>query len=580
MNVEKLSVRDFVWLAAMGVGFVGLSGGAWWASARQDLWVCNGLPGPVRVQIDNDSPLTVPDGQRQSVNLAVGAHTVQVRTPEGKLLAQDHLVVPSHHDLVAYNVLGAMPLYAAAIVYKPEFGSDEKAPDPEFYGGKRLIARNHVNYLFAQPPEQISVSSKDTSKQVRWFVDTLKGGWPSSVRHAHSTGNDRAALELCQVVAGIAPKDEEAQECVVNQTAVAHGYEAARKAAVQALHELPRSLSLHRSYQGVMRILDRTPELRAEYKSLHTQSPQDAMLTALYGRTLAPDAAIPILKEGLNGEGEIVARRGLAVVAQAQGRFKESLVLFEQMAKTDPEYERFVEDRAQALLGLGRPAEALAMAVAYVNERKKTDWRGAVLVAEIVRSGDLKDVDGMQFVQALGKQDEDLGAYMHSYLGEAPVINAFRVGPHIQKVAAIQSTAARDPAAAWSACRDLEPGMLLQLAPVVALLLTAEFERVGDSDTAALLGRQVMALGVPLPALYAYAQDGTTHPELWRLHADALAALDLVHARTVEAEGDDAAPLYKALSKRTILNGVIARAIASWPHPVTPSKVITLRSAR
>lgn len=118
MSTRKMSVKDVATVAGLAATVMGVCFTAWWYTARQTVWLLNGLPGPLVVRVDG-AGRTVNPGDRVDVSVAVGVHTVRVTTLAGGFISEETVVVPARHDVVAYNVLGAMGIYAAGVVYVP-----------------------------------------------------------------------------------------------------------------------------------------------------------------------------------------------------------------------------------------------------------------------------------------------------------------------------------------------------------------------------------------------------------------------------------------------------------------------------
>ena len=133
--------------------------------------------------------------------------------------------------------------------------------------------------------------------------------------------------------------------------------------------------------------------------------------------------------------------------------------------------------------------------------------------------------------------------------------------------AELQLAAQRDPAQAWHIAAKVRPNALERLAAPVALLLAAEFLRIGDVHTADRLFSTLDEIAMPTDALKAYVITGTEHPEIWRLPADVRAVLDFVRARKLAGEGTPNPALYSVATTREAYLGLVRRALKSWPAP-------------
>ena len=115
--------------------------------------------------------------------------------------------LPGATDVVAYNVLGAAPLYAEGVVYREHAGG-ETNPSVA-YGGETIIVRDHVSYVFEPAPDSISMSG---SSETRWRFDLAKGGIGSTIAMLSQAKKSARAAELAHKVALLSPDDEEAVE--------------------------------------------------------------------------------------------------------------------------------------------------------------------------------------------------------------------------------------------------------------------------------------------------------------------------------------------------------------------------------
>src|SRR5262245_48899915 len=118
--------RDAIILSATLVTSIGGLGLLYGSCSYQKVWLVNGLDIPVDVEISGDRS-KVEAGSRTSVTLHAGVRHVRVHSTDGRVLEEGPITIPSGQDVVAYNVLGAAPLYFAMVRYSR---SPDKDNDP------------------------------------------------------------------------------------------------------------------------------------------------------------------------------------------------------------------------------------------------------------------------------------------------------------------------------------------------------------------------------------------------------------------------------------------------------------------
>jgi hypothetical protein len=85
----------------------------------------NALDVPVQVQFDQSAPLKVDPGSvKEITSVHRGRHHITARTISNKVIEELDVEVPARQDVIAYNVLGAAPLFAKSLIYY----TDGKAP--------------------------------------------------------------------------------------------------------------------------------------------------------------------------------------------------------------------------------------------------------------------------------------------------------------------------------------------------------------------------------------------------------------------------------------------------------------------
>lgn len=569
LNAKDLALRGLTLVLVVGGAY-----GVWSASVVQRMFLVNGLPVSVQITLDGKTR-GVPPGGKIEITLHRGLHQVRVDGVGGEVLEEGPIDVPSTGGVVAYNVLGTAPLYTESVVYGSGRGGGGTTTT-EFHGGRRLVVSPHADFVFTPPPQSISVEkSSSTSSHTRWHFDLWPGGWETTLNALRERGDLASALRVNLGVARADPKATEALQSAARLLQVLRGPEIALAYVRKALEEHPEDFDLHRTHQHLLRRADRFEEARAYYRSYREQHEGSALAAVLLARVEAPEPALELYHEALALEPDNkAARRGLAHLLFDLGRFQECALLFDQVAGNDPDYKYYVDDHVRALLRLGEGAKAVQVASAAV-QKTPNEWRLAVLYAELAGTEGLRTPQIAQtYVDGLAQRsrDPEYGVWMRSLAGlpvEPKALQTLKAqgGGAMAWAAELQLAAQKDPAQAWGIVAKARPNALERLAAPVALLLAAEFLRIGDGRTADRLFSTLDEIGMPTEALKAYVTTGSEHPELWRLPADVRAVLDFARARKLSGEGAPNPGLYATATTREGYRGLVGRALKSWPAP-------------
>jgi tetratricopeptide (TPR) repeat protein len=578
--MRRLRVKDLLLLAAtlavVGLGALWL----WTENVVQRVFLVNRLGLPVDVSIDGHSQ-ALPAFALVTTSLHRGVHLVKV-SAGGRVLDEGPIDVPGGSTVVAYNVLGAGPLYNDTVVYGA--GNASPAERFDFYGGQRLVAVANADFVFTQPPRSISVDSSASGPQTRWHFDLADGGWQATASMLRDRGASETALRVSLDVARARPDDGEALLTAAELLAERRGSGAAVVLLRHYLESHPDAVEVHRTHQHFLRRSGRLEEARAYYRAFRAARPGDVRSAVLLARVEGPDPALGLYEEARRLEpADAVARRGLALALLARGRFDESARLLDEMAKDDPEYKYYVDDHVRSLLGAHRGAEA-ATAAAKASEKFPAEWRPAVLFAQLAATEGVESpLPGPTFIDRITKKSQDpaFGWWMLSMAGlpldDARIRKAGRSGGPLVEAALIQQAAASDPARAWALCTKAADPVLRRLGSPVGVLLGAEFLRGGDPRMAERLFAAQGELNLPAEALRAYVLDGVEDPEMWRLAPEMRAALDLVRSRRLAGDRAASAALVAAARRREGVRGPVTRAAESWPAPEAPAGTVTLR---
>ena len=213
----------------------------WRASRYHDLSVVNGLAIPVQADIGGQSKPIEP-GHRAEFHLHVGTQALWISDQKGKVIESAELPVRAGRDFTIWNILGAAPVYAEAIVYGPE--GSPTPPSSTISCGETAITYGQATHVFVDPPKTMQVSDKQT-QITRWHVDVAKGGLPTCVGYLANNSHLEQAAKLAERVAessGFPARDVNIASTVIRE---AKGLDAALAFTRRAVAAQPDNVELH-----------------------------------------------------------------------------------------------------------------------------------------------------------------------------------------------------------------------------------------------------------------------------------------------------------------------------------------------
>ncbi|MFS8071561.1 MAG: tetratricopeptide repeat protein, partial [Byssovorax sp.] len=255
-------------------------------NASSTVWLVNALDVPVDVLVDG-SKTPVEAGAKVDVRLRAGTRDVRVQSLSGELLEEGPFDVPGGVDVVVYNVLGAAPLYAAEVNYGSSYGTP---PEPEFLGGQRAISRDHINYVFKEPPSSISVKSGES--RIRRRFDIIPGGWMVTVSYLKNQKHQTAAVaELCRAIARAEPENPKALGYARHFTQLTQGIDGQLRFLRGEMERRPEDVDAQLAYASTMRLAGRSDEVRAAYRPRFAANPKSVALGSVLIRVEPLDEA-------------------------------------------------------------------------------------------------------------------------------------------------------------------------------------------------------------------------------------------------------------------------------------------------
>lgn len=561
----------YAWQALAGVGVLGavLLGAAttFWASRHATLHVVNGLPIPVVARV-GDVELSVPSEGIAQATLEVGRYPVAIRTIDGRLIEEQPLDVFAGEDVLAFNVLGAAPIYREEIVYSASAATPPSS-EPSVGCGESDIHWGSVDFAFVEPPASMSLSSR-TSTTTRTHTDVVPGGWQMCAGVLASREQTAEALAL---TARVAEATGYPMEVVSIAAAIDDGSapDAMLSLCDAARVAHPESVELHRIYQTYAIREGRRAEVRADYDARAAAAPDSADLAYLAARPIAGGPGLLALEQvAARFPEHAYAMRAHAYALYTAGRWAESLAAWDAAAALDPDTSASTVPRAACLVHLSRASEALVVLDREVDSAPDPRVRAAAaqLYANLALAIGAVDPGGP--LRRIDFSEEAPSEHVRATLEARLPIEMSRLSPfegEERDSLELLAVAMLDLDRALVLAGGLSPHTTRRLPPELATLLFAEAVRRDPTGAAAVHLRLGSVIGrVATEAVERFVLTGETSDEIEDLFPPIRASVWLGRSR---AEADPA--VREALLERArqddALSQCAAIAASAWPVP-------------
>ena len=518
----------YFWQRAVALGVIALilaaSSSAIDEYGHATLHVVNGLDRPVSVELRGATArATVLPGEQTPIRTTVGKHQLDIR--DGDRVIESSVVdLPRGRSAVAWNVLGAAPLYVDHETYSKDGASpSDNAPTPQVLCGQSLIVGKDVDYVFSTPPKELSLPS-GSSSVVKTHMGIAPGGWRSCINYLASLGGLAKGAWLTLQLAR-----------ATRATAAAMGPE-----IDSALAVLPTAEA--EAFAKDLLTRDDTLEANRIYQNVLLESHQQARASAEYDARLAvkPGADSEYLALRVRPEDQqrktvdaVVARfpehaylrRAQALTHYADLEFPATASACDALKELDPKlWLESIDQCVDGFVGVGRGQDALGTlrGVAADSSMTSSNRRDAAILAfrvahrigeaaPDVASGDDEDPAATHlFVLAVTGIPIEPAAI--EKVKDEPMREALRIS------AAARST----PDAALARIREANAAALMRLPNAIHMLLFAEAIRRDDASDVA---ERLVPDGMPFIA-YAdfFMKTSVRISRAQELQADAVAA--------------------------------------------------------
>jgi Flp pilus assembly protein TadD len=557
---RRASLAGAVVLACAAIGII------YYTHAFTKLQLVNGLDVPLTVQLDKATPMTVPPGQTRALNsVSSGRRHLLTRTVTGEMVEEFDADVPSTKDVIAYNILGAAPLYAEGIIYyakgkEPNHPSETERPPLQHYFGQRFIIRDNVAYVFKEPPKTISMSEHAT-KETRWRFALDTGGWAATLRILNAENKLTEVADLATAIARVEPDNEEAVGNAMGYTRAARSMNAALALGSELIKRAPQSAAAHRLYQSYMIEAGRAAESRAMYRQLHSEHPDSPLYGYLHARAELSSEAVKLYASLVeHSPNDPYFRRGFAYSLFQTRRFAEALPQFDRFIELDPKHSiGLLDAHARTLIATGRKADAVKLVADVCDEharQNKLEPSTIFLYARVaaLAPGTTTGKSPEVYLKALVGSETltpEIRLWYLSQTGPAQIDDQLLLST-INTTLRTKATIARDAGVKTNNALKLAgslPAKELESLPEPTLVLLAgEAVRAGNRQLAKQLLDAAINISGDAVALKSFVLDGRESPELADLDLELQAVLSFLRGDKNRALADD------------ILQGVVTRA--------------------
>jgi hypothetical protein len=556
-------------VGAMGAALFGI-GSALWSSQHATLYVVSGLPMPVVANVGGTQLSIGPESQA-SIVLGTGQHDIVITTTDGRELERGSLAARAGEDVLAWNVLGAAPLYREDVVYGPSAFGPPQGPEPELACGRTDVHWGSVDYPFVEPPASIQMSSS-YGTETRTHAAVAPGGLRLCAAVLASRGDERGAVELVLHTARAIPATDVPNVLALVELARRIGatsddilpiLDATRNAS-------PADVNAHRLYQEEMIALGRRDEVRADYQARAAADPSSADLAYLAARTEAGSAVESFAALAERFPEHAFTLRAYGYALYDVHRCEEALEVWGRPAAQGPGAEAMVAPRCECLVSLGRAGDALSLLSSTVAQTPEIAPLFATPYAQVARAANDPDpgrlVDGLDFT-------DDPGGRLRARLDAGLTINETeltRLEGVDRDLTELEAVGARDPMRAISLAASLPTHALGELPAGLYALVYAEACRRDPASAACTSIEAGASFGAARArAIRAFVETGTRTPELDDLPLPIRAAAWVVRSRG-PVTPDEYTQLVAAVRLDDPLGGWPTRALSGWPSMESP----------
>jgi len=409
----------FQFVLVVGIGFALVQ--TLRSLTRSDVLVFNALPVPVVVQLGEQQHTVASGDHIELEDFNRGEYSVSVTTLAGELLEESELSVPGHHDVVAYNVLGAAPLFLEEEIYGDARGA--LVPSYTDLVGERLVTQRSVDFVLELSPAEVYSGSRGYRKIVVFGL--RDGGWVTSLESLAESGELDRWRQLAARVEELRPGDESSAEKARATLATIDSWEFFDEVYAEALGQFPRSAGLRRTHQDRLLWYGESREARLIYREALAEDPESEFFGYLNARLAPPEESLALTEELLErfpDSSPILARHGWAL--HQLGEFARAQPFLARALLNEDDWNlELLATAARNLVALDREDEALDLATEFNLASEVTTHEFVVLYAQLhhVMGGPASPLALRRASRdCYGDLSEDMDKWLELYSGMKP----------------------------------------------------------------------------------------------------------------------------------------------------------------
>jgi hypothetical protein len=536
----------------VSVGVVTTAYSTWEKARHNDVVVVNGLSNPVMAVID-DRPMEIPALDRRTRHLETGSHRITIANTDGSVLEEGAIDLGGGQDVVAWNVLGAAPLFEQKIAYSLKPMPSAEPPDPQVFCGESQVIRNSVDFTFREPPDSVDLPS---GRSVVWrtLFDVAPGGWHTCVGFLLANDDPTKAASIACGAADVSSFED---LNYVQASMIAAGQDDDLLQWLEKKIESSNGVELHRARQEALRRQGRIDEMRMDYLARYREAPESADAAYLWARTLPRESALrelPALRR--KWPDNVYLIRSHAWHLQGKLKFAEALPLWEQLGND----KATTLEKIEALIALDRADEALSLA----QNQEIENLEDAVFFTRVAMAAgqqpSLATVADLAMDPAFAR-----AMLLARSSGE---VNSDQLAaitdPDLRGAVEVTMALHNDGAQALNILRKDGVDVMLQLDTDSKFLLLGEATHASDDELAAAIAVQLPTIGYYSDAVQ-LIQGEVESDRLEELPVDLRSLVELAMSRRPGISTAEQSRLRNAARRDNVMNTVVDHAVVRWP---------------
>jgi len=341
-------------------------------SNHQSLFVVNGLPRTITVEIDAGEAITVAPQQAVQLSIAGGSHKAQVTSPALAASETTFEIDSSRTSRWIRQPVHVLdPTRSAVVLWEETIYSErpvDEATAYEIVVGQPLTSYDNADYLFKEFPNKLNVD--DTTEQVRKSRVGLQALTPAVlVIYKPEWLDDPEILDFFETHLPCEEATEQSLRYYVSAASNHNALERCHRFLESHLDKQPLDIAWHKMFQ-VVAAWQGEETLKARYDGLLADEPNDPTLLYLRGRLeTSGQAATPFYRRAVAQDPQHPQSIGaIGYTAATMGDFVAALESLEQALAIDENVSNASDLRNKLMIALAKHTELEAELAKQVTE--------------------------------------------------------------------------------------------------------------------------------------------------------------------------------------------------------------------